>query len=882
VTFVHAFPGVAEASAANVGGKAHSLIRMSRAKMPVPPGVVLTTAFFEPWFDAIRASSAWSAFLQSEREAWDTLCAKMKELCGDFDLTEAQHDALAIARDDLAKLGDEALFAVRSSSPEEDLESASFAGGYETLLGVRVAGLEDAIRRCFASSLDERVFVYKEQRGFDVYTPRIAVIVQQQIDSEVAGVGFSLNPLTNDYDEAVIDANWGQGESVVAGLTSPDHFVVNKVDREILEKNLGAKQVSMWLAPDGGTYERLDHRTAELTLSDAQLLELTDTLCRIESLYEKPMDIEWAYAGGKLHVLQARPITAYFPLAPEMRTRPNERRRLYMDGALSDGLTINAPISPMGESWMQDIVRAIMQAYIGVSDIETSPQLGFIFNAGCRPYLNLSEALWITSPKRLAMSASSLNTLMAETLANIDRKRYRTARRPAYLRFWLVRWLPKILWRMRSFLWISVKGILRPEPTYAVYKKRVEAWEAEMAHVDYTLPLDEFRARYTPSIMPMFFQVTLPALVSFWAGGLSAVDRVFKRAPEDLKTKAQKLQRGFTDNVAVEMGIELYRLAKRLDPSDFDDLERLKARIESRQMPLEFLEAWDAFMDNHGCRGPMEMDIANPRYGDDPMLALRQMSFMSVDDSGFDPERAHQHNVAERRKTYEELMRTSGWLRRRRLNRIHRIIELFAGTRDTPKYHMVMVNYATRKRVLIEGRRLAEEGRLDAPEHVFDLTFEDLDRANADSSVDLRKIRAERREFPDLLKAKVREFPQIVDSRGRILRPPPREGAPNEMSGMAVSPGRITGPVKVLHDPHEKPIAKGDVLVAYTTDPGWTPLFANAGAVLLEVGGILQHGAVVAREYGKPCVAGIDGLMTRLVDGQMVEVDGTTGIVRLL
>ena len=169
--------------------------------------------------------------------------------------------------------------------------------------------------------------------------------MQQQIDSEVAGVGFSLNPLTNDYDEAVIDANWGLGESVVAGLVSPDHFMVDKVGRQVVDRKLGAKQVSIWRGADGGTIEHTRRRSAEFTLSDAQLGELTDVMCRIEELDGKPVDIEWAYAGGRLHVLQARPITSYVPLPPEMVTKPRERRRLYVDAALSKGMTISTHLA---------------------------------------------------------------------------------------------------------------------------------------------------------------------------------------------------------------------------------------------------------------------------------------------------------------------------------------------------------------------------------------------------------------------------------------------------------------------------------------------------------------------------------------------------------
>ena len=148
--------------------------------------------------------------------------------------------------------------------------------------------------------------------------------------------------------------------------------------------------------------------------------------------------------------------------------------------------------------------------------------------------------------------------------------------------------------------------------------------------------------------------------------------------------------------------------------------------------------------------------------------------------------------------------------------------------------------------------------------------------------MDLLKVREERTRFLKILRTQVTEFPNVIYSRGRILRPPARKEKVGEMSGMAISPGVVTGAVKVLRNPHEKSVDKGDVLVAYTTDPGWTPLFVNAAAVLLEVGGVIQHGAVIAREYGKPCVAGIDGLITKLSDGQRVEVDGTAGVIRLL
>ncbi len=872
------FPGTEQTTLSEVGGKGYSLIRMVEAGLPVPPGTVLTTEFFKPWFDEIKVSSTWLALAEATPDKWASLCNELKERCLALPLTETQYQALEGLHKNLAALGGNALFAVRSSSPEEDLASASFAGGYRTRLGVHPADLEDAVRHCFASSLDESVFIYKKDRGFDVMSPRIAVIVQQQINSEVAGVGFTINPLTNDYDEAVIDANWGLGDSVVAGLVSPDHFIVDKVSRQILEKRLGAKQVSIWLDPDGGTIERKGYRSAEWSLSDGQIDKMTEILFRIEALYDKPMDIEWAYGDSQLWVLQARPVTRYVPLAAEMVTRPGERRRLYVDAALSKGMTLNAPISPLGLSWMEDFIISFFEKI----QISTSPMAGLMFAVGGRMYMNLSNLMWLLKPKLLSKSSTANDALLAEILANIDEKRYRPIARPPWVILRMVWLIPKILWWLRGFFINTLSAMLSPGRAYQTYQRKINVCEKKLSEkVNFNLPLKEFQRTYFTPVMRDVFNVTMAALTASLVA-LGTIDRVVGKKIAKEKTLVDKLKRGFTGNIVVEMGIMLFRLAKLLDRSDLVDLNRLAERINSRRISSAFLREWDIFLSRYGCRGPMEMDLASPRYGDDPRLALRQISFMSVDDEDFNPEVVHQRQVEERRRAYEELMSRLGWFRRILLQRIHRIIELFAGARDTPKHHIVLFNYAFRQRILIEGRHLVQEDRLDAAEDIFDLTLHDLEAAANDSTMDLRKVREERTRFLKILKAQVTEFPNVIDSRGRILRPPTRKEKADEMSGMAVSPGAAIGTVKVLRSPHEKSINKGDVLVAYTTDPGWTPLFINAAAVLLQVGGVLQHGAVIAREYGKPCVVGIDGLMTKLHDGQRVEVDGTAGVIRLL
>jgi pyruvate,water dikinase len=540
-------------------------------------------------------------------------------------------------------------------------------------------------------------------------------------------------------------------------------------------------------------------------------------------------------------------------------------------------MVINRAISPLGLSWLQDILYArLLGDWLGIQDF--TPAGGLMFAAGCRFYMNVSNVMWLgMSPKQMARGVVTTDALLAEIMANIDPRRYRAAVRPAWVRARLLLFLPRVVWAIRGFFWNTFWNLIAPERGSRRYRRKVEAFEAEMAgDVDGTIPLTEFARTHTQTFIEDIVNVTLPALIA----GLASPGFLISRRSQEASALAVKFRRGFTGNLVVEQGIALFRLAKLLGLSDSGDIAGIVERLQRREMPGAFMNEWNSFVGRFGCRGPHEMDVASPRYAGDPTLALEQISSMVVDDS-FDPERAHRRHVKERRRAYEDLLPRLGWLRRALLRRIYRLTEAFGGSRDTPKYHAVLVTYAIRKRALIEGRRLVSEGRLDAAEDVFDLRFADLEAAARDRALDLRGTARERKRFSNLA-AHVTEFPQLIDSRGRILRPAPRGGKPGELAGIAVSPGSVIGPVKVLRNPREKPVAKGDVLVAYATDPGWTPLFVNAAAVVLEVGGVLQHGAVIAREYGKPCVVGVDRVVSRLRDGQTVEVDGTAGVIRLV
>ncbi|TLY19963.1 MAG: hypothetical protein E6K68_08775 [Nitrospirae bacterium] len=288
-----------------VGAKGLSLMRLFQAGFPVPSGFVLTTAFFEPWIVLLKATPAWKQFLAADQAGLRDVCQRLKDISAGYELNAEQKKRL---REALIAFDEKALFAVRSSSPEEDLGSASFAGGYETVLGVMADRLEPALHVAFASCLDARIVTYKRERGLAAAEPRIAIVVQEQIASEAAGVGFSVHPVTGDPDQAVFESNWGLGQTVVAGRVSPDRFVVHKPTRKILERQLGKKERAIVLLTGGGTHEREDPRHEHLSLQDGQLQALTEAVIAIERHFGRPIDMEWAFAGGRLYVLQARPI----------------------------------------------------------------------------------------------------------------------------------------------------------------------------------------------------------------------------------------------------------------------------------------------------------------------------------------------------------------------------------------------------------------------------------------------------------------------------------------------------------------------------------------------------------------------------------------------
>ena len=866
---------------AQVGGKALALMTMAQAGMPVPPGFVLTVDFFAPWVATLQATPEWNAVQSAGEKDLVPATQALQALCRDLRFTPQQEMDLYSELKVFQAISGAQLFAVRSSSPEEDMEGASFAGGYETTLGVTTETLKAAILHSFASGFDARVFLYKKEHGFSIAQPRIAVIVQQQVDADSAGVAFSLNPLNNCYDEAVINANDGLGESVVAGEVEPDVFVVDKVTRTILESQVGSKKVIITLNVDGGTTQTSRPRAQQPCLSPAQVLALTDLVTQVEGHYGKPMDIEWAMSHEKLYLLQARPITTYLPLPPEMITAPGAPKRLYADSTLIEQ-GVQAPLSVLGTDFMRYVLNTMTGPMGGSADSVE----GGAFTAGGRYYMNLSQSLQMQGPFGGLAPGSAGDESVLRTLDNIDLEQYLPAKRS------LVQTLSTLKgpFKLLPLMLPVVTALRKPEAFLQRYQsallKQLQRFEDVL---DSNLSLHQQAANLTALLHFFFYEYGMPMVFASQIAQ-ARIKKLFEDNLDEVSAQLLSLGTALPGNKTSEMGALLFDLATSDTLKAHTSTETFLRHLEQRTLAPEFLQQWDAFVAEYGARCPREIDVATPRPGEYPALLFEQLkSLAAAPDRSPGTASIFEGARRKREAAYDALHKLAlqkGKHQARSLEKLYKTWMTLGAYRETPKHYVIKVIDLFRKRALQVADTFVQAARLDHRDQIFDLTIADIDAALADAALadaalDLRAIAAERTVLINQIKRN-HLVARVLDSRGKIFYPPRKAMQAGELSGTPISAGVVTGKVKVLHSADEKPLLPGEILVTRATDPGWTPLFINAGGIILEIGGALQHGAVVAREYGLPCVSGLFGATEMLKDGQMVEVDGSNGIVRIL
>lgn len=836
-----------------IGGKANALIETYKAGFPVPEGIVLSVTFFNEWFKEIKSSKEYKKVLKdTTKETCDIVKAKAAGLR----FTDAQNKAFEKGIEDLSR----DMFAVRSSSPEEDLEGVSFAGMYETLLGVKRNGLEKAIAEVFSSCFDFRVMEYKKQNGLKLDNTSIAVIVQKQIASEVSGVGFSLNPINNCYDEVVINASFGLGDAIVSGIVTPDSYVVDSIKKEISVKKISEKKISIWLKAGGGTEKKNNKNARVQALDDAQIMELSELIKKCETYYDKPIDIEWAFEKRKLYLLQARPITTYIPFFPELLTMPGEQKKIYADMiVMSQGFTQSMSVLGM-ELWGRMIET--VQGETSTIDVDgTAPTLHG------REYINVSymyKAMGKAFTKQLIKSYDGNIRNIFDT---IDLSEYIPKKKPDQLKGMLGKAIVSYFKIVPPLLKAMASNYQETIGAYVDASEKIMA-KANKINIDDALSV-------TVDDMMMELKTFMTASGALIAGmiSLSSIKKMFKGY--DVESMVAALAMDLEGNPTAAMGCGLYKLAcydefiKTKTVKDFLD------KVEKRKYSDAFMDDYDTFIEEHGFRGFMEIDVASMRMDEDPAILFEKLKNINITDNQIT-------RVKEKKEqTYEDMLaiaKEKGF--EKRFIKHVEIYQSTFGYRELPKYVIVYMFAKTREACLRLGEVFVNNDRLEDKTHIFDLRLDEIDRAQKDDNLNLMTLR-EKNLAPYKAVACVKDWPLVIDSRGKIFKPQIRT-EDGDFTGEPIAPGKTRGRAKVLKTPYEKSLNTGEILVTMVTEPSWTPIFINAAGVVMEVGGALQHGGIIAREYGIPCVSGLLGIMDIVKDGDLLEVDGSNGIVKII
>jgi len=781
-----------------VGGKGLNLGRLYRANLPVPPGFVITTEAYRRRNDSAVESAIVAAYRQ---------------------------------------LG--GVVAVRSSATAEDLQSASFAGQQETILGVEGdTAVLAAVRTCWASLFTERAVAYRRANGIPDETLSMAVIVQRLVDAEVAGVLFTRDPADPTAEHLLIEASWGLGEAVVSGRVTPDRWTVERHSGRVLKSEIARKAV---MVVRGAEVEVPAERQAQPSLTSADLEALAELGRGVETEYGTPQDIEWAMVGGVPFLLQSRPIT----VAGNERERVRLEEIAFLRVRAEPGGTVWARYSlaevlpePLTMSWC--LWKSFMSGGGGYGRMyrelgyDPDPCLetdGILDLIAGRPYFNLSRDV------RLYFRHFPYDYPFARLKANPELAIYPTpeANLARAQRGFLLKSVSVVRQMLAAQKQLERAAEELPERLEAEAFPRIERHAAELRGRDLTPMSDaELLGAFEETRRIVFDEFASQGLKASVLSGL-AVQALQAALTPSLGADAARAQ---VDAV----------LAGATPPPGCDLAAAMRSLDTGTLSQADFIAGF-------GHRGPGEMELANPRWREMGVVGLGLDHKTGVSSGAANP----------------NAIRSSGRKVALQIERARR----FTGLREAAK-HYLMLGYEGLRLILLElDRRYSLHGG------IFYLEPSELEALVRGE--DLRPWIVERRRRRAL--ALGIEAPRVLfsDDLEALGRPIVPVGAGEAIAGSGVSSGVAEGSALVLRSPHAAPPdARDFILVCPSTDPGWVPLFLRARGVVMETGGVLSHGAIVAREFGLPAVANISDACTRFTTGQRLKVDGTTGKVWLL
>ncbi len=860
--YVLGFKEINQTHVAVVGGKGAQLGELSRIEgVSVPRGFCVTTVAFQKILAEVpsieKRIDRLSRLHPDELEPIRALSAEIRRSIEE--VTVPDDVAAAISRS-LAQLGARAVYAVRSSATAEDLPAASFAGQQETYLNVvgRAAILAH-VSRCWASLFTERAVIYRMRAGLAHLKVQMGVVVQHMVFPQVAGVLFTADPVTSNRTISAVEAVFGLGEALVSGLVNADSYRVR--NGEVIETLIATKTAALRPSPTGGTLEVAiaPERQAQPVLTDAQAVRLAQLGRRIEAHFGQPQDLEWCLVNDAFQILQSRPITTLFPI-PESSDGENH---VYV--SVGHGQMMTDPMKPLGLSLFQltaarpmytaggrlfvDVTRALASPASRASLLEVMGKGDPLIGDALKTILDRDDFVKTiedeeprgtpasTSPDPIETDPTVVDKLIEQSQASIsDLKRdISTKSGPALLDFILtdIQELKRILFDPRS-------GQVIMAGMEAVWwlNEHLETWLNE-------------------------------------------------------KNAAGTLTQSVPNNVSSEMGLALLDVADVIRPHtevvsflQHVDGDGFLDKMTSLQGGPEARLAIRAYLDKYGMRCVGEIDITRPRWSEQPATLL---PVILSNIKNFEPgegKRRFEQGLQEAQTRERELLQRLRALPdgERKAAETKQMIDRarsLVGYREYPKYGMVSRYFVYKLALLKEAERLVQTGVLGDKEDIFYLTLQELHDVVQSHRVDAQLLQQRKDAFRSFTAL---QPPRVLTSDGEVISGTyRRDDLPaGALLGIAVSAGAIEGRARVVLGMQEADLDVGDILVTAHTDPSWTPLFVTIKGLVTEVGGLMTHGAVIAREYGLPAVVGVEHATALIKDGQRIRVNGTDGFVEIL
>lgn len=871
-----------------VGAKALGLVRMSQIELRVPAGFCVTAHAYQHHVEASgiarRITSVLDGIALAPLESKKSILSDIREAIAEAPMSEAVRKAIG---EYYRQLGAPRV-AVRSSATAEDLPGQSFAGQYDTILGV--SDLDEciaAIKRCWASLWTERAYDYRQKNGFDHLAVGMAVIVQSLVAADASGVLFTADPTTGRSDRIMIEACFGLGEALVGGRVTPDRFVVAKRDLRLLSEVISQKQTEC--APDGqgAVYRRPigPERMSCPSIDKHTAVKLARLARKAEAKFGHPQDMEWAAQGRKIFFVQSRPITTL----PTPKSW--EERQIWTNANL--GEVVPDVMTPMtysviltgGHAFLASILHLLGIDFDAISQAGKDPLADLV--AG-RIYFNVNTCMGLIQglPAGRRINFSKLFGGEQARLSEVGQLDIPDEDIP-HFEFSMWKIILRLPWSIHSILAHGRRGGQARLKELAARNNQLHnlilSRMSERELVTEVMAVIEDGMETFDVLYGVVALAPLPILYKICERWLGDTDGAL----------ANSLLTGVGNMVSTAAGIDLWGLARQAHETAEVEQELLSAdgwpsvrtRIQAVKGGRQFLESWDRFMAHHGhhCRG--EIELYNQRWSETPDYVLRLVRGYLGQVDQTDPVRGYDDRSRQRKQIEERC-------RRQVKNPIKRMIfsSVLTRAQNGSAFRENLKSEGMRwltalRRVLLElGARLADKGVLNAPDDVFFLTLAELTATGrGETCVNVRQIvadrRAEHERNESITPPKVvvgrfdpkRSVPDTIDAGASVLK------------GLGASAGVVTGKAHViLRADTDEQLLAGEILVAPFTDAGWTPYFVPAAGIVIEQGGLLSHGSIIAREYGIPAVVNVSHATRVLQTGQTLRVDGNRGIVTVL